>query len=586
MKKNIYFMFLLFGAISFMVSSCKKIHHSIDEDLDYNDTPPVLADTTLVPVDITLPEVRFTQKEFYSAYLESNMILSGLTSLIDATDQGATIHMSIYQINQDDVLEALKRADSRGVNLRLLIDMSRLESQRINPKALNFLRNSNLKNAEIWDINNDVADGAINENRFVLFSEIETVAGKQQYVVFQASQSFTDADSRYAQDAVILSDQSLYEAYLTYWNELKARATGGMTSYNYFSEILNSGNIEAHFLPYRNNNTAINGDLSLDFLNRISNPATADIRIAMAYWDNTRIVILDKLISLAEQGAKVELVLKSNLAASLSRFEELESKGGFIRMINVNDNTRQLTNTESRFTLIKGTFDGVPNSKVVITGTHSFTGNSLKNSNGAIILLKDEGIYSRYFSYFDDLKVLPEFRSGGPIYPGFPETFEPVNSGDSNTFYADKLLTLSTGNWKINQSGLRNESADKIVSGTHAWRSNFNVNYSIYLAMDFDVPNGASKVSFYYGTWGNQSGSSLVGTPCTFQLEYSTNQGTTWATIGNPVTEAAWVPKLLTYDVDIQGPVRFRIHRKGQAATGAGNGRLNIDDFSVYQRAQ
>src|SRR5690606_22844513 len=125
-----------------------------------------------------------------------------------------------------------------------------------------------------------------------------------------------------------------------------------MTSYNYFSEILNSGNIEAHFLPYRNNNTAINGDLSLDFLNRISNPATADIRIAMAYWDNTRIVILDKLISLAEQGAKVELVLKSNLAASLSRFEELESKGGFIRMINVNDNTRQLTNTESRFTLI------------------------------------------------------------------------------------------------------------------------------------------------------------------------------------------------------------------------------------------
>lgn len=564
--------------------SCKKIDHRIGDDTPYTDSQAEIRDTTLVPVTMNFPEVRFTQKEFFSAYLESNAITSRVISLIDATATGAEIYISMYQLNQTAVLEALKRADSRGVNLRILLDMSRVESQRVNPAAFNYLRSAALKNTLLWDTNNDITAAALNENKFILFSEVETTTGTKQHIVVQTSQNLTDADSRYVQDAVILADDELYTAYLTYWNELKTRAVSGMTGYNYSSSVLDGGKTEAYFFPYRNNGVAISGDISVDILNRISNPSTAEIRIAMAWWDNSRIAILNKLVQLATQGAKVELVLKSNLSATLSLFEALEAKGATIRMMNVSDNNRMLTNMESRFTLIKGTFDGVSNAKVVVTGGLSFTGNSLQNSNSAELLLKNDEIYDQYESLFSDLMALPEYRTGGRIYQGFPETFEPINAADINKFYTpETILQLSTGNWKINQSGLRNEAQDKVVSGTHAWRSNFNVNYSIYLAMDFDVPDGASKVSFYYGTWGNQSGTS-IGAASTFALEYSTDQGATWTQTGSTVTEAAWTAKQLTYEVDISGPVRFRIHRKGQAATGAGNGRLNIDDFAVYRK--
>lgn len=581
MIKNFYFLMLLLGAITLSIFSCKKIHHRINDELNYNDSSAGLSDTTLVPVTMNFPEARFTQKEFFGAYLESNAITSRLISLIDATAKGAEIHMSMYQLNQDNVLEALKRADSRGVNLKLLLDMSRVESQRINPKAINFLRNASLKNTTLWDTNNDIAEAALNENKFVLFSEIEIGTGKQQHVVFQTSQNLTDADCRYGQDALVLANEQLYTSYLNYWTELKNRAVSGMTAYNYTSAINNTNQTEAHFLPYRNNGVVLNGDISLDFLNRISNPSTAEIKIAMAYWDNTRIAILNKLVQLAEQGAKVELVLKSNLSATLSLFEALESKGGVLKMINVSDNNRPLTNMENRFTLIKGTFDGVNNAKVVITGGLSFTGNSLRNSNGTVLMLKNDEVYDQYETFFGDLMALPEYRTGGSIYQGFPETFEPINAADINKFYTpETVVDLGTGKWKFNQSGLRNESADKIVSGTHAWRSNFNINYSIYLAMDFDVPNGASKVSFYYGTWGTTTN----GAASTFTLEYSRDQGQTWLQTGNAITEAAFTAKQITVEMDIDGPVRFRIHRKGLATTGAGNGRLNIDDFAVYRK--
>ncbi|NGF55066.1 hypothetical protein G5B00_00960 [Parapedobacter sp. SGR-10] len=593
MKKYIFFILLLLGAISSIISSCEKIHHRIDENIHYEDSEGNINDTTLVPITINLPEVSFTQKEFYSANLESEAILNSIIALIDAAEPESSIYMCINQINHEGILEAFKRADNRGVNLNLLIDMSRVEPQRVNPAAFNFLRGADMKNTQIWETYNDIADAAINENRFILFSKIETTEGSKEHIVFQASSSFTVADSRGAQDAITLSDEELYHAYLKYWNEMKDRAISGMTGYNYFFEILNAGNTEAHFMPYRNNGAVISGDVSLDFLNRISDPATAEVRIAMAFWDDNRIAILDKLIELVEQGAKVEIVLKSNVAATLSRFEVFESKGGFVRILNVNDNERPLTNFGSRFMLINGTYDGVVGTKVTVTGTLSFTANSLRNSNTAVILLKDDEVYNRYETFFNDLRSLPEYRASGPIYAGFPETFEHVpgltgtgGTADVGVYIAgfDTPIYLSTGVWTFDNSGFRNQVTDKIVSPSHAWRSaRPATGPSTYLAMAFDVPNGASKVSFYYGTWGNQSGANL-GAPCTFALEYSTNQGSTWTQIGNVITEAAWTAKQVSFDVDIEGPVRFRIHRFGSPTNGADNGSLNIDDFAIYQK--
>jgi hypothetical protein len=176
----------------------------------------------------------------------------------------------------------------------------------------------------------------------------------------------------------------------------------------------------------------------------------------------------------------------------------------------------------------------------------------------------------------------------GPIYAGYPETFESPDAtvkGSYNMPAINNDIDLVTGNWKLEQAILGpTVNRDRIVSGKQAIRMQQNLAVPGYLQMNYDVPNGAAKVTFWYGSYYEDVSSSL-------QLEYSTDGGTTWEKIGEVITDPhryseSSSAKLATYSMDIDGPVRFRIHKLGlgpSSGTTVQNGRLGIDDFSIYQ---
>lgn len=204
----------------------------------------------------------------------------------------------------------------------------------------------------------------------------------------------------------------------------------------------------------------------------------------------------------------------------------------------------------------------------------SFAGELLPNNasfQGVALGVQNNGVEIRMRS-IEDVE-----NASGRVYPGFPESFEKTVGYTAGDFFVD----LPSGKWKFNNAGLRNEYTDRVVSGTHAIRFNLNNTTSCYAQMENDVPDGASKVTVYYGQWGGDPGS-------TWRLEYSTDQGATWKQMGEHVTDASPVPKLKTYMMDIRVPVRFRINKLGLGTSTAtiSNGRLNIDDFAIYQPYQ
>ncbi|MER2996538.1 DUF5689 domain-containing protein [Pontibacter populi] len=169
----------------------------------------------------------------------------------------------------------------------------------------------------------------------------------------------------------------------------------------------------------------------------------------------------------------------------------------------------------------------------------------------------------------------------GPIYPNWPESFEsPAAATKSSYDMTSKGLTnevdLSTGNWTLYQSIL-GETGDRdvIVSGNQAVRFNQKRTDAALLQMNFDLPNGASKVTIWYATYYTDPTSKWA-------LEYSQDQGTTWTQVGDVVADAGRAHKMATFLMDITGPVRFRINKLGLGTTEA-NGRLGVDDFAVYQ---
>lgn len=174
----------------------------------------------------------------------------------------------------------------------------------------------------------------------------------------------------------------------------------------------------------------------------------------------------------------------------------------------------------------------------------------------------------------------------GKLYGGWPETFEdPVQGKTSyNIAATNNLLTMSTGVWYMFQC-IQGETAgrDRIVSGRQAIRFQQNLTVSALLQMNFDVPDGASKVTIWYGSY-------YTDRSCTFQLEYSTDQGTTWTKVGESISDAhstavSLIAKQAVFLMDIKGPVRFRINKLGLGTSNntVSNGRLGVDDFAIYK---
>lgn len=176
--------------------------------------------------------------------------------------------------------------------------------------------------------------------------------------------------------------------------------------------------------------------------------------------------------------------------------------------------------------------------------------------------------------------------ASGPIYAGYPEDFEGVDAAQKGS-YAGKDITLNTGSWRLEQCLLGNTTGrDRIVSGKQAIRFQQNLGTAnpAYLQMNYDVPGGAAKVTFWYGCYYTDAASSFV-------LEASTNQGATWTQVGNVIsdpekTSVSIAPKQAVFMMDIDGKVRFRIRKLPLGTTAIPtieNGRLGVDDFAIYQ---
>jgi hypothetical protein len=171
-----------------------------------------------------------------------------------------------------------------------------------------------------------------------------------------------------------------------------------------------------------------------------------------------------------------------------------------------------------------------------------------------------------------------QFTSGA-LYANFPERFESPDVSAKNSYNSGtNIAALSTGNWYLLQAILANTPvSDKFnTPGKQGIRMQQNLTTSGYVQMNFDVTDGASKVTVFYGKYASDAKSS-------FRLEYSVNAGTTWVPVGANITDMPEKgAKQASFAVDITGPVRFRINKLGIGTSN--NGRLCLDDFAIYKK--
>ncbi|MBC3538880.1 phospholipase D-like domain-containing protein [Rufibacter sediminis] len=362
----------------------------------------------VIPLATPVNDLIFTNLNQVGNSLSSPVIMDRLTSMIDAAPEKSSLHLSIFGFTHKGIISALKRASERGVNLHLMVDMSREETQEENPPTIAELRSFLKPNSEVVVVTSDAGGSSINHNKFVIFSEVKTPDSKAENIIFQTSHNFTEADTKKIQEATVLSNKGLYEAYLSYWNDMKVRAVSGMKNFEYREfEDLNAG-IKAYFFPKRKAGKNYGTDTIIDILSQITEPSTALIRVGMSDWSAARMNVVAKLETLLDQGATVEVIAKSSAAPEIqTALENLKRKGAYIKIYNISLSNQAKINNHAKFMLIKGKVNGAQ-STLVVTGTHNYTGNTVYYNNEVILLFKNNAsFFESFMSYYNEMKKLP-----------------------------------------------------------------------------------------------------------------------------------------------------------------------------------
>jgi len=358
-------------------------------------------------VNISFPEVLFTDMESIAKGGSSTTIMDRLIALVDHTPAGQSIHISIYMINYQPLMDALKNAEARGVDLHIIVDMSRSDPQVTNASSLLWLQN-NLNSSEIIVTVNDVSPNAINHHKQALFSAVNTSSGLVSNVTFQTSHNFTNSDMGKIQDALIFNEAAIYQAFLANWNVMKQNASSGMrVNFGYTAHDFPSIDTKIAFFPRIVAGVNDGVDDIVESLKAITDVPNAKIRVAMSDWTDSRPAIVDQLITLRNQGATVEVYAKDAAGTQTkSKLNQLKNLGATVRIFNLSTDGQAVFNIHAKMMLIEGTWNGQPNSKVILTGSHNYTDAALKTNNEVLMTLVNSPLFNAYHTYFNSFSTV------------------------------------------------------------------------------------------------------------------------------------------------------------------------------------
>lgn len=160
---------------------------------------------------------------------------------------------------------------------------------------------------------------------------------------------------------------------------------------------------------------------------------------------------------------------------------------------------------------------------------------------------------------FDDFTI-NDYVPGG----GGSTAWESFETG-TKTSYTTGDVTLASGVWTFNNALLGNTTSDRKV-GTQSAR----IRGTGKLTMKFNRTNGAGTVTIQHAKYATDANSS-------WQLWYSTNNGSSWTQTGSTITTTSTTLSTATFTVNIAGPIRFEIRK----TTGSTSVRLNIDEINI-----
>lgn len=385
--------YLLYSFLFILLASCGK--QEKETPIPGNGTDTTAAGEQ--KPEIQIEEALFLNPVKVRARISDTRIMDTLIHFLDCTPKGASVHINIYLFSYEPLLKAVKKAYQRGVVMNVMIDNSRSESIEANKETIPQLQSLFESPSQLVVVKSDVTSSSIDHHKHALFSEIDLPQGTAKNVVFSTSHNFVKEATVKVQDAVVMSNKELYDAFMNNWKDMASRAQSGMRNFTY--KVFDLDSIKLFFFPRRIDGQWDGGDNILEALNKLSNYTLDTVRVGMSDWTTGRLDIARKLTDLEKEGVTVEVIAKDKADGEvLEELDALKKAGGYVKILQTSKE-----NIHSKFMLIKGEWDG-KNQRIIFCGTHNYTANALKYNNELLMVLKNSLLFKEYNNYFVELK--------------------------------------------------------------------------------------------------------------------------------------------------------------------------------------
>ncbi|MEU1705252.1 phospholipase D-like domain-containing protein [Streptomyces sp. NPDC005706] len=370
---------------------------------------------------------------------EQQAIRTQLLTFVDTAAPGSDIKVAMYHLWDEEVAQALADAHTvRGVNVQVMLDYSSSTSATdasygILTTALgtdrsqgSFVGTCPAKQSCLGDPDVLPSNG-LNHNKFWLFSQVD---GASDLVVQSSSNMSPSAYSRMWNNAFVLPfNVPMYTAYTNYFAKLKA-----MDWQNWAYTSTTSSPFKVYFFPYPGSGNT--QDTIWNILDNVTCKYTSggvakQTKVRVAVLRLTRQGVAEKLTALQKAGCSVDVVYAETDSAAGTgtpgTWEALHASGGpAVRCYNWDEDGDPATTNSvihSKYLLIDGMYDGAAN-KVLWTGSHNYSGPSLRENDEALLKVDNSAYHDAYVANFNAVKAaaVPGTADGTDACKGVTKT--------------------------------------------------------------------------------------------------------------------------------------------------------------------
>ncbi|CAN5824429.1 hypothetical protein BH11MYX3_BH11MYX3_22180 [soil metagenome] len=323
-----------------------------------------------------------------------------LTRLISSVPAGGRIDGHIFSITVDGVAKALLDAQTRGVDVRISADGAVATST---DTAKTQYLDQLTRKVYCVSANNtaciSTTDGAISHTKLFVFSTATAPDGavSDNVVWFgSANQTYASGERLYNNTVTLYGDTVLFGKLRAYLDDLYSRRRTA----DYYDSASGRGYLLADSADVYVS-PEVETDLVINRLNDVTPDATCEVRVIQASVRDSRIDVVNLLVTMKRGGCKVSVVADTVEPAALAA---LKGASIVVRHMPIHDKSF----------IIHGNYGGTPTFRVY-SGSHNLSGGSAHRFDEIFVKLAPETgathpLYDAYVAHFTDA-----FSAGTPL---------------------------------------------------------------------------------------------------------------------------------------------------------------------------